>query len=91
MSVTLEAVTRVVDATTRSAPAGHSVGVVRVRSPQGYESAVQAARERLRSLDACPHDDVVRLTDRPPRYGTEYRVYGDSAAGVGLYVTLLVG
>jgi hypothetical protein len=38
-----------------------------------------------------PERELIRLSDRPERYGTEYRMYGESLAGSWLYVAIMLG
>lgn len=86
------AVARVVTATSVLAPAGIHVGTIHPEPDGSPEETLASTRAMLVRYGAPePERELVRLSDRPERYGTEYRMYGESIAGAWLYVAIIVG
>jgi hypothetical protein len=87
------AFTMVVTATTSVlAPAGIHVGTIHAEPGGSPEEVVASARAMLVRYGAPePERELIRLSDRPERHGTEYRMYGESFAGSWLYVAIMVG
>ena len=86
------AFTMVVTATSVLAPAGIHVGTIHAEPGGSPDEISASARAMLVRYGAPePERELIRLSDRPERYGTEYRMYGESFAGSWLYVAIMVG